>query len=130
MKANLNNITFQLAGITIKNTGGLSKKDFVPLADVPDLVWKMPSGEGSRGPRGSDKDGPRNPEAPNHFADMDEQPPDGGPTLLELCKDEANIDPNIWADHARKFPRKGTPTDNATATVPAKCSSGPWPSSW
>jgi hypothetical protein len=115
MKANLNNITFQLAGITIKNTGGLSKKDFVPLADVPDLVWKMPSGEGSRGPRGSDKDGPRNPEAPNHFADMDEPPPDGSPTLLELCKDEANIDPNIWADHARKFPRKGTPTDNASA---------------
>src|SRR5262249_26354771 len=100
MTANLENITVALAGITIQDTKGMSKLDFVPLADVPDLVWKMPSGEGSRGPRG------RNPEQPNHFADIDQSPPDGGPTLLTLCQDPANIVPSVWIDYARKFPPK------------------------
>lgn len=98
---NLVNITFQLDDIEIKKMKGLSKGDFVPLADVPDLVWKMPSGEGSRGPRG------RNPEAPNHFADMDQVPPDGSPDLLTLCKEsEDNVEPNVWIDYANKFPPK------------------------
>lgn len=107
MQNNLENITFQLADITISGTKGLSGGEFVPLADVPDLVWKMsprtPQGDvikGSRGPRG------HNPEQPNHFADMDEPPPDGGPTLLELCRDPKNIDPDVWIEHARKFPPK------------------------
>lgn len=108
LQANLTNITFPLDGITVKGTQGLSKKDFVPLADVPDLVWKMPSGTGSRGPRG------RNPEQPNHFADMDQPPRDGTPTLLDLCKDEKNIDPEVWIEYARKFPAQaGKPADPA-----------------
>jgi hypothetical protein len=41
---------------------GLSKRDFVPLADVPDMVWKV--GPHKRG-------GPNSPEHANHFADMD-----------------------------------------------------------
>lgn len=86
---NLLNITFQIDDITVKGTGGLSKGPFVPLADVPDLVWKMPSGTGSRGPRGN------NPEGPNHFADMDQMPPDGSPDLLTLCKDD---DANVCSD--------------------------------
>lgn len=80
MKNNLENITFQLGDITIEGTKGLSRQDFVPLADVPDLVWKMspriPGGgviKGSRGPRG------HNPEQPNHFADVDQSRPDGTP---------------------------------------------------
>lgn len=97
---NLLNITFQLSDITVAGTKGLSKGDFVPLADVPDLVWKMPSGPGSRGPRGN------NPEGPNHFADMDEPPPDGSPDLLTLCEDPANIDPDVWIVYANKFPPK------------------------
>jgi hypothetical protein len=100
MRANLENITFQLDDVTVEGTKGLSKGDFVPLADVPDLVWKMPSGDGSRGPRG------RNPESPNHFADMDEVPPDSSPTLLRLCDDADNINPQFWIEHAQKFPPK------------------------
>jgi hypothetical protein len=114
MNNNLENITFQLGDITIKGTQGLSRKDFVPLADVPDLVWKMspkiPGGgtiKGSRGPRGN------NPEQPNHFADMDQDPPDGTPTLLKLCEDPANIDPSVWIDYARKFPAKKAGQDPA-----------------
>jgi hypothetical protein len=107
MEANLENITIQLEGITVEDTKGLSKGDFVPLADVPDLVWKMPSGDGSRGPRG------RNPEQPNHFADMDQDPPDGTPTLLELCKDPNNVVPAVWIEYARKFPPKKGSKDAA-----------------
>jgi hypothetical protein len=100
MKNNLLNITFQVADITDKGTKGLSKLDFVPLADVPDLVWK--SGRFQRGPRGN------NPESPNHFADMDERPPGGGKTLLELCDEDPknNITPDFWIQHVRQFPSK------------------------
>lgn len=107
MQANLENITIALPGITVSGTSGLSKGGFVPLADVPDLVWKMPSGDGSRGPRG------RNPEQPNHFADMDQTPPGGGPTLLQMCQDPANITPDVWIEHARKFPPKNGSKDAA-----------------
>lgn len=100
MQANLDNVTIDLSKITVAGTQGLSKQKFVPMADVPDLVWKMPSGTGSRGPRG------HNPEAPNHFADMDQPPPDGTPTLLDLCKNPENVMPSVWIDYARKFPKK------------------------
>jgi hypothetical protein len=116
LNANLENITFQLGDITIKGTKGLSTRGFVPLADVPDLVWKMsprlPGGQvipGSRGPRG------HNPEQPNHFADMDQPPPDGTPDLLTLCNNPNNIDPDVWIDYARKFPPKQAGTDPAAA---------------
>ncbi|MCA1815211.1 MAG: hypothetical protein LC746_02165 [Acidobacteria bacterium] len=97
---NLLNLTFKVDEITDAGTKGLSKQDFVPLADVPDLVWK--SGRYQRGPRGD------NPEAPNHFADMDERPPGGGATLLELCKQDpsSHIVPDFWIQHARQFPPK------------------------
>jgi hypothetical protein len=103
---NLVNITFQIDDIAVSKLKGLSKGDFVPLADVPDLVWKMPSGTGSRGRRGS------NPEAPNHFADMDQVPPDNSPDLLALCKKtEDNVEPKVWIDYANKFPpKKGAKT--------------------
>jgi hypothetical protein len=98
---NLLNITFQIDDISVETTKGLSKGRFVPLADVPDLVWKMPSGVGSRGPRG------HNPEAPNHFADMDQVPPDRSPDLLTLCKTSPNnVDPDVWIMYANKFPPK------------------------
>jgi hypothetical protein len=94
-KGNLLNITFQLPDITAQGTAALSKKDFVPLADVPDLAWKI--GAFPRGPRHN------NPEEPNHFADMDEPPPNGGPTLLELCRKPENVHPDVWIAHARLF---------------------------
>ncbi len=62
----------------------LQKDVFVPLADVPDDVWRnLPA---------------RNADANNHFADMD-QPGDGefaGKTLLDLCEDDANVDVAVW----------------------------------
>ena len=102
------NITFDLGDITAPGTAGLSKKDFVPLADVPDLAWKI--GAFVRGPRG------HNPEEPNHFADLDEPPPDGKtPILLELCRNKANIHPEVWIAHARTFKKPGSKADPAKA---------------
>ena len=46
------------------NLAGLTKKSFVPLADVPDMVWKMDPKR-------------RNRERPTHFADMDRKVPAG-----------------------------------------------------
>ena len=87
---NRDNVTFPQEAITDKQLAGLSKR-FVPLADVPDLAWKV--GAGQRGPRGS------NPESPNHFADMD-QPSSSGETLLDICtKRERALDPAVWLEH-------------------------------
>src|SRR5262249_30259997 len=66
---------------------GLSTHAFIPLADVPDLVWKR--GAHNRG----------EPEHPNHFADMDRPRPDGK-TLLQLCaEDPGNIAVPIWREY-------------------------------
>jgi hypothetical protein len=104
-KNNRLNITFELGDITVPGTEGLSKKGFVPLADVPDLAWKI--GKFQRGPRG------HNPEEPNHFADMDEPPPDGAPTLLDLCQNAANVHPDVWIAHVRKFKKPNSKSDPA-----------------
>ena len=65
---------------------GMGSEDFVPMADVPDFFWK---------PRIARQGFSRGSEGPNHFADMD-QPDENGLTLLDLSKDEANIDPDKW----------------------------------
>lgn len=60
-----------------------AKKEFVPLADVPDLVW--------RSTRGKDR--------ANHFADMDHKGKGkfAGKTLLDLCKTASNVSAKVWA---------------------------------
>jgi hypothetical protein len=65
---------------------GMGSADFVPLADVPDFFWK---------PRIAKQGFARPFEGPNHFADMDQDNPDGK-TLLDLCKKPDFIDPDKW----------------------------------
>lgn len=85
MENNVNRYSMPL-GTPIKDTKGLSKVDFVPLSDVPDLVWKMRTGDCKRGKEG-----------PNHFADMDQpNPKNNGQTLLDLCEDPQNVEPDVW----------------------------------
>ena len=100
----------------IKTTNGrpkLGDPQFVPLADVPDNVWKSNmnfyqtiaddgkrqrhSGPGSRGQ--SDN--------PNHFADMD-LPYKGSDTFLEfmLSDVKANLDPAVWIDYYKSVAPK------------------------
>ncbi|MFY9956443.1 hypothetical protein [Bradyrhizobium sp.] len=91
MIENLDRISFDIDDINKKAMQGLSKRDFVPLADVPDMVWKV--GPHKRG-------GMKAPEHANHFADMDRvlnpKLPEGA-TLLEICKGKPeNVDVNVW----------------------------------
>jgi hypothetical protein len=88
MNANLENISFKPDDIEKSTVTGLSKNEFVQLADVPDLVWKPGANRPfSRG----------NPERWNHFADMDHPTKDG--TLLEICQDPKNINPARWLEY-------------------------------
>jgi hypothetical protein len=66
---------------------GMGSQEFVPLADVPDFFWK---------PRVAKQGFARPLEGSNHFADMDQEGPDGK-TLLDLTKNPANIDPKKWS---------------------------------
>jgi hypothetical protein len=73
--------------------GALKKKPFVPLADVPDLVWKQTPWTVTGG-----RDTSRNigPEHPNHFCDIDEPGP-GNRTLRSSCvADPAEVEVDVW----------------------------------
>lgn len=94
MDANLERISYRVEDINKKQMAGLSKETFVPLADVPDMVWKV--GPHKRG-------GQTSPEHANHFADMDRKLspklPEGA-TLLEICNGKPN---NVAVDLWRRY---------------------------
>ena len=95
MQANLERITYQDALLKASTFKGLAKRPFVPLADVPDYVWKARGGPAQR-----------TTENPCHFADMDRPLPDGpnkGKTLLQLCKDPKNVTPTFWLDYYERI---------------------------
>jgi hypothetical protein len=102
---NLDRITYDVKNINKKQMAGLSKEDFVPLADVPDMVWKVGSFK-----RGNMK----SPEHANHFADMDRSlnpPQPGGRTLLDICgKTAANVTVPVWQAYydavKKQFPKE------------------------
>jgi hypothetical protein len=94
MEANLERISYPDARLRASTFKGLSKAEFVPLADVPDYVWKSPAGEARR-----------TTENPSHFADMDKKIPSGpdkGRTLLDLCADPANVTAEVWSNYYDK----------------------------
>jgi hypothetical protein len=105
MTANLERISFQVGDINKKQMKGLSKQTFVPLADVPDMVWKV--GPHKRG-------GMTSPEHANHFADMDRELDPKlkqGATLLEICDGKpANVAVNLWRQYyqavQKQFPKE------------------------
>lgn len=78
IEANLTRITFDpdhISGVEMK---GISKRPFIPLADIPDMKFRFsrPSGE-----------------PPNHFADIDNPEL---PNLMTLCEDPANVNVEVW----------------------------------
>lgn len=81
----LNNVSMIAFDDQAIEEGQLKKIDsdqFVPLADVPDLVWRTT----------------RKKDEANHFADMDEKGKGDfkNTTLLKLCEDPDNVDVNVW----------------------------------
>ena len=97
MQANAERISFTGSGLTPKNIKAANKAapknaSIVPLADVPDLIWKhlpkfVKGGRDTTGGRSRSS----GPEHPTHFADIDEpNPKQGNQTLLEACIDAPN----------------------------------------
>lgn len=90
LMANVVNIAFGDQAIKdgeLKKTNPVTpskpNQPFVPLADVPDLVWRAS----------------RKLDDSNHFADMDQNGAGTefkGKTLLDICKDPAKVDVAVW----------------------------------
>src|SRR5262249_50310040 len=122
MKANLSRISFAENSLDAKDIAAAitaAKKDhtFVPLADVPDIVWKnLPNKvKGGR----DDKPAPHGstgPEHPTHFADIDE-PRGDGKTLRQLCIEDPkrNVMPQVWRDY---FTGLGHTTQTSRGLLP------------
>ena len=79
---NVGVIAFDDQAITDGELKKIDSKQFVPLADVPDLVWRTS----------------RKFDSSNHFADMDEMGKAGfaGKTLLKICEDPENVNLDTW----------------------------------
>ena len=103
LRKNVDRISFEIGGLAPKEIAKALKEtreneDFIPLADVPDIVWKaFPNKiKGGRDNRPAGQGRSTGPEHPTHYADIDEPGADGK-TLLELClEDSANIDVDVW----------------------------------
>jgi hypothetical protein len=85
MTANRDRVAFELSGLdpdaierVIKDATDNGR--FVPLADVPDVVWKQFASKIKGGRKGG-----INPENPTHYADIDQPRPGDGLTLREIC---------------------------------------------
>jgi hypothetical protein len=89
MLLNQDRISFKPKDLSVA-VDNVTTPGFVPLADVPDKVWKKLKTDKT-------KYGRRGPENPNHYADMDFKGPDGK-TLDDLTKTAADLEPQVWRD--------------------------------
>lgn len=105
MQANLDRISFNTLDIDTMELAIKSARannGFIPLADVPDLVWKTPKKKGLGGrdtefvPAIKRWTGP---EHPNHYADIDEARQDGVTLLGHSLASSTNLSVKKW----RKF---------------------------
>jgi hypothetical protein len=87
---NQDRISFKPDDITVA-VDKVTTPGFVPLADVPDKVWKKAKTD-------TTKYGRKGLENPNHYADMDFKGPDGK-TLDDLTKTADDLDPQTWRDY-------------------------------
>ncbi|WP_443069984.1 S1/P1 Nuclease [Subtercola sp. YIM 133946] len=102
MSNNVDRISFALRDLdaTDINSGTIAGKKaggFIPLADVPDLVWKnLPSAVKG----GRDTAFRTGPEHPTHFADAVQPRPSDQKTIRELCmEDPANGNVVVWQEY-------------------------------
>ena len=108
MEKNVARISFPLDGFTADAVDDATKaakkaKEFIPLADVPDLVWKdaasqIPGGRSGR-------------ENPGHHADTDVARASDGKTLRQLSLDDParNVDPQVWLEFYEEVGITGKP---------------------
>jgi len=106
LTANLERITYDAERLA-QDDAKLSDdpKRFVPLADVPDIVWKTTMNPGGKAARPQ--------ENWNHYADID-LPGANGKTLDQLCgKNPPRLDIEAWIDFYRNAPKPAASTGNA-----------------
>jgi hypothetical protein len=105
MSRNVDRVGFKDANLT---EADFQTSGFLPLADVPDTVFKR-GGTGDRRPK----------ENPNHFADVDQRlpkSPNKGKTLLELCAaDPSRVTPAFWGSY---YDRVGANSAKERGLVP------------
>jgi len=124
LQSNAHLLSFDLDAIKktdFDKTVGQLGDAFVPLADVPDEIWKkLPRGKNAReggrdtsgGPHGSN-----GPEHPNHYADID-APLKNGKNWRTMClEDDANISVNAWQAFYEQMAKEA---DDAGDTAAAK----------
>ena len=106
MTANIENVSFPI-GLSAKEIAKRLKEageteGFVPLADVPDEVWKKFEGTvtGGRDDRFVGNGRTTGPEHPTHYADIDEPRASDGRTLRELSLADPvnNLTVDFWKD--------------------------------
>ncbi|WP_141100950.1 S1/P1 Nuclease [Roseateles aquatilis] len=114
METNSSILSFDLDAIEQSgfdaSVGALSSDDkFVPLADVPDEIWKkLPKSSGGRtGGRDSSGGGgmTNGPEHPTHYADIDAKHPDQATNLRELCRTDPDTYLTIeaWQNYYKRL---------------------------
>lgn len=89
MVANRERVSFDVVDLQRKEIDAATRgADFIPLADVPDLVWKARVAGLSRGPS----------ENPTHYADIDEPHSASGQTLMQfsLADPAQNLTVAAW----------------------------------
>lgn len=86
-KPNLAQLTYD-ASVIAKGKLANSAKSFVPLADVPDVVWKTNINRGGKAARAQ--------ENWNHYVDIDLIGKDGKTTLSALCGTPPKLDLAAW----------------------------------
>jgi hypothetical protein len=95
MKANQANIGVGDDQLAEGSDFKVDRSKFVPLADVPDYLWVTANGIHPN-------------EAIQHFADIDIQDIDGGPSLLDRCvADRNNVSAKVWKSYFDGFADKG-----------------------
>jgi hypothetical protein len=103
-KANVDRISFDSANLTVselttKVQAAKKNAGFVPLADVPDVVWKtFKTKKGGRDDRVAGAGRTTGPEHPTHFADIDEPRESDGKTLRQLSLEDpaSNLTVAFW----------------------------------
>jgi len=100
MKLNQGRVSFVEADLDPKDIDAATKKAkkerrFVPLADVPDVIWKNTANKVVGGRDTSPHQGP---EHPVHYADIDEPRPGDQKTLRQLSLEDpaANVTVDVW----------------------------------
>jgi hypothetical protein len=98
MLANRDRVSFAIAelspaGIDQATKDAKKQGTFVPLADVPDVIWKNTPRQVTGGRDPAPRTGP---EHPTHYADIDEPRPDGTTLLTLSMADPANVTVPVW----------------------------------